>query len=328
MPIVDVKQALSSDQGVCLIQQNISLADKNWFGTGGTSTWYAEPTTAHEFQYALQFAQKHHAPIFILGHGANILISDQGFNGLTIRPQLITISAQPATPDTALVTAGAGVSFENLIQFCFKNNYVGLHEFSGIPGTVGGSVYINIHYFEYLLSNFLVSATIIHRTTGNLLTIDNAWFNFGYNQSTLQQHEYFIVDATFKVQKVTDLACAYAQGRHDEMVRYRGRRYPQSGTCGSFFRNFFEHEVTQENAGRKMIYVAYYLDKLGIKGQLSVGGAVVSHQHANMIFNTGNATSHDIITLARTMQKMVHDNFGILPQPECQLIGFTNNPLL
>ena len=77
-----------------------------------------------------------------------------------------------------------------------------------------------------------------------------------------------------------------------------------------------------------MIYIAYYLDILGIKGELSVGDALISHQHANMLINKGAATSHDIITLARRMQELVYGKFGIIPQPECQLIGFKEYPLL
>ena len=80
--------------------------------------------------------------------------------------------------------------------------------------------------------------------------------------------------------------------------------------------------------GKKLIYVAYYLDKIGVKGELTVGDAVVSYQHANMIINRGNATSADIIALARKMQELVFEKFGIIPQPECRLIGFKNYPLL
>jgi len=77
-----------------------------------------------------------------------------------------------------------------------------------------------------------------------------------------------------------------------------------------------------------MIYVAYYLDKIGVKGSLQKGGAIVSYQHANMLVNQGTATSTDIIVLARAMQEMVQKEFGILPQPECRLIGFKEYPLL
>lgn len=142
------------------------------------------------------------------------------------------------------------------------------------------------------------------------------------------QRDYYLVSATFRLKKVTDLETAYAKGRRVEIIRHRNSRYPSVRTCGSFFRNFHDNEVTLMSNGKKMIYVAYYLDKIGIKGQLAVGDAVVSYQHANMIVNSGKATSTDIIELVRTMQKMVKDSYGITPQPECLLIGFKTYPLL
>jgi UDP-N-acetylenolpyruvoylglucosamine reductase len=137
-----------------------------------------------------------------------------------------------------------------------------------------------------------------------------------------------LFDATFKLKKSDALGIAYARGRRVEIIRHRAARYPTKNTCGSFFRNFLPEEVTLESNGKKMIYVAYYLDKIGVKGTLSVGDAIVSHQHANMIVNKGNATSTDIINLTRTMQQMVFDQFKIVPQPECQLLGFQQYPLL
>jgi UDP-N-acetylmuramate dehydrogenase len=308
-----------------LIEQNISLHDKNWFGTGGPAKFYAEPQDALQFAQALQFAREHQLDIFVLGQGANILISDEGFDGLVIRPKKTEILVQQQGDDIGYVKAGAGVVFADLISFCLEKNLLGLEEFSGIPGTVGGSVYINLHYYEFLLEQFLVHAQIIDRVTGEILTVDNKWFKFGYDASTLQEKNYFLVSATFQVKRATDLQVARARGRHEEIIRHRERRYPSKNTCGSFFRNFLPEEV--QNTAKKLIYVAYYLDKLGVKGELSVGDAIVSHQHANMLVNRGKATSSDIINLAAQMQKMVFVEFGITPQPECQLIGFKNNPL-
>lgn len=305
------------------IKHNILLADKTWFATGGPAQYYAEPTTLHEFQAALVYAQHNNLPVFMLGEGANILISDAGYAGLVIRPQLNTI-----VHEKEYVIAQAGVSFADLITYCLEHQLLGLEEFSGIPGTVGGSVFINIHYFQYLLSNFLVGARVIHKKTGAIKEVDNAWFNFGYDYSTLHKQEYYLFDATFKLTPCDQLQAAYARGRSVEIIRHRNNRYPNKGTCGSFFRNFHNDEVTLVSNGKKMIYVAYYLDKIGIKGQLSIGDACVSYQHANMIVNQGNATSTDIISIARAMQEKVWDHFNVLPQPECQLIGFEDYPLL
>ena len=310
------------------IQNNIPLADKNWFKTGGPAKYYCQPTTAQEFQEAVLFAQTNNLPLFLLGEGANILISDDGFDGLVLHPALKTIQHTTATEQTAHVSAGAGVNFSDLIEYCLSNQLLGLEEFSGIPGTVGGSVFINIHYFEFLLGQFLVAAQVVNKKTGELLEVDNAWFNFGYNQTTLHTKEYFLVSATFVLKHCSELEAAFARGRRTEIIRHRNQRYPTSHTCGSFFRNFYEHEVSLISNGKKMIFVAYYLDKIGVKGQLNHGGAIVSYKHANMLVNQGHATSDDLIQLAQKMQLLVFEHFGILPQAECQFVGFGEHPLL
>jgi UDP-N-acetylmuramate dehydrogenase len=311
-----------------LIETNVSLADKNWFKTGGPARFYCEPTTTQQFQEAIIYASVHNLPIFMLGQGANILISDEGFDGLVIRPTLTNIEIIAVSHDDALVKADAGVTMPNLIDYCLDNNLIGLEEFSGIPGTVGGSVYINLHYFNFLLANFLVSAEVINKRTGSIETVDAQWFNFGYNDSQLHKKDYFLINATFKLKPATAEETAFAQGRKTEIIRHRAHRYPQVRTCGSFFRNFFPNEVTLEVDDKKIIFVAYYLDKIGVKGTLRCGDAIVSPQHANMIVNLQNATSTDIITLAQQMQRLVLDKFNIVPQPECQLVGFKKYPLL
>jgi UDP-N-acetylmuramate dehydrogenase len=313
---------------VSFIQDNIPLADKNWFGTGGYARFFCEPTHKQEFQQALAYARARELGVFILGEGANILISDEGFPGLIIRPRIQHIELIGEDSTTALIQAGAGVRFQDLIDWCLDHTLSGLEEFSGIPGTVGGSVFINIHYFEFLLSQFLVSATVIEKKTGHLLEVDTSWFKFGYDYSTLHHGDYYLVEACFKLKKVDAVTAAYAKGRRDEIIRHRVKRYPNSNTCGSFFRNFHEHEVSLISNGKKLIYVAYYLDKIGVKGHLSVGDAIVSYQHANMIVNKGKATSQNIIDLAKEMQKLVHTQFGIIPQPECILVGFPEWPLV
>jgi UDP-N-acetylmuramate dehydrogenase len=217
---------------------------------------------------------------------------------------------------------------DTLIEWCLDKQLLGLEEFSGIPGTVGGSVYINLHYYQFLLEHFLVEARVIEQKTGNITSVTKEWFSFGYDQSRLQQKEHILLNATFTLTHSDPLGIAYARGRRTEIIRHRAARYPTKNTCGSFFRNFLPHEVTLEINGKKMIYVAYYLDKIGVKGTLTVGDAIVSHQHANMLVNRGNATSNDIITLAHTLQTMARDQFDVVPQPECQLLGFDTNPLL
>ena len=321
------KQSVQTGVDLTGIQEYIPLNDKNWFSTGGRARWFCEPSAAQEFADAVSWAREQEILLFLLGSGANILVSDAGFAGLVIRPQLKAIATEEQDADAVQVRAGAGVTMDELIEWCLAHNILGLEEFSGIPGTVGGSVYINLHYFEFLLSQFLYSARVICKKTGALHVVDPAWFAFGYNQSKLQAREWFLADATFTLRRCTDLKAAYARGRRTEIIRHRSRRYPAKRTCGSFFRNFHEDEVTHVVAGKKMIFSAYYLDNVGVRDGLRVGGAQVSGQHANMIVTQDGATSADVIAVAREMQERVCEKYGLVLRPECELVGFDSYPL-
>ncbi|MCK5632733.1 UDP-N-acetylmuramate dehydrogenase [bacterium] len=313
-----------------MIQNNVSLKNKNWFQTGGSARFFSAPTTVENLLNALSYAQKNKLNIFVLGGGANALISDNGFDGLVIQPQLTKISHEHIDDQHVLVHAGAGVHMPKLISYCLDNNILGLEEFSGTPGTMGGAAYNNMHYFQFSLSDFMVQGTVIERATGKTFDVPAKWFNLGYDSSKLHEKKHILTNLTLKLKKATDLEVAHARGRRKEIIRHRLARYPSAGTCGSFFRNFHPHEVSLEVPGtnKKMIYVAYYLDKVGVKGALNVGDAVVSYQHSNMLVNKGNATSNDLIELARIMQKKVKDEFGITPKQECELVGFKEFPLL
>lgn len=312
-----------------IIEKNISLRDKNWFQTGGNARFFAEPSNAQEFCDALTYARDNQLELFTLGQGANILIADEGFDGLVIRPRLRSIEIQTGDNAIVYVTAGAGLTMDSLIEWCLERGIFGLEEFSGIPGTVGGSTYMNLHYYQFALDQFLDRAEIINADDGTQKIVDKSWFNFGYDHSALQQKKYYLLNATFKLTQNHDpIAIAHARGRRTEIVRHRVNRYPSKNTCGSFFRNFHEDEVFLTINNKKIIYVAYYLDRIGVKGTFSVGEAYVSHQHANMLVTKEGATSKDIIILARGLQQKVFDQFGIMPQPECQLIGFPEWPLL
>lgn len=311
-----------------IIEYNVTLHDKNWFCTGGKAKFFCAPQTIDDFKQALQWSNETHVATHILGQGANTLISDEGFDGLIIRPTLTDIQIEDLNNNECLVTAGAGVSIHNLILYCLEHSIIGLEEFAGIPGTVGGSTYNNLHYFEYSLADFITSAQIIDRATGATSRVDKEWLSLSYDHSILHEKKQYLTSATFKLKRVTPLEAAYAQGRRTEIIRHRNKRYPMTHTCGSFFRNFHEQEVVHANSEKKLIFVAYYLDGVGVKGNLRIGNACVSHQHANMIVTVDNATSSDIIAVARTMQEKVFNTFGIVPQPECELVGFKDYPLL
>jgi len=136
----------------------------------GRRPLFCATSPAQEFQRAIEYANQEELPIFILGKGANISMSDEGFEGLVVQPNLNEIQIL-SSPDQVLVKAGAGASMHDLILFCLENSIIGLEEFSGIPGTVGGSLYINLHYYEFLLEQFLFSATVLNKKPINILSL-------------------------------------------------------------------------------------------------------------------------------------------------------------
>lgn len=316
------------NNNVMVIQKNVSLKDKNWFKTGGVARFYCEPKTRAQLQEAFAWARAQHLEIHVLGQGANTLVSDTGFDGLVIHPTMANWLIKNEGDGMVWVQADAGLRVSDLISACLDQNIVGLEELSGIPGSIGGSVYNNLHYFEFSLSDFLDHATVLEIATGNCVEVTKEWLGFGYDHSILHEKKHVLVDATFKLKKVSDLEAAYAKGRSAEIIRHRIKRYPKSHTCGCFFRNFLPNELESEDGQKKLPYISYYLDLLGIKGTLKVGGAQVSSQHANMIVNTGSATTTDIVEVACTMQKLVYEKFGLMPHPECELVGFARYPFM
>lgn len=323
MPVFNALFFTTESCEIMKILQNVPLHDKNWFLTGGDARYFCEPLDERDFQEALMFAKDKQLDIVFLGEGANVLISDEGIDGLVVRPMNVSITHD----HEGHLFVGAGAKMQDVIDYALDHCLVGLEEFSGIPGTLGGSVFINIHYFDVLLSDFFVSGKVINRATGVITEVNKEWFAFGYDTSTLHDMNHYLVSAVLKVPQTDTLGAAYAKGRRDEIIRHRNRRYPTSRTCGSFFRNFFPEEVPFLVNGEKLPYVGYYLDKIGVKGALSIGKAGVSFRHANMIVSQPGATTADVVAVARRMQELVFETYGIIPQAECRMLGFSENPL-
>ena len=307
------------------IFKNIPLAEKNWFKTGGSAKFYCEPQTTTDIKLALNFANKNNLEVFILGQGAHVLISDDGFDGIVITPKMKRIS-HIFYESYVLVNAQAGATIFELIEYCMKNSIIGLEEFAYIPASVGGALCNNIKYFSKNIGDYVACSKILEKSTNKIINVEQKWFNSGYNTSKLKNENHILLDTTFKLKPGTKLECAYAKGRHDEIIRQRKSRYPTKRTCGFFFRNFTKKEVELTN--NKTTNVIYYLSKLCIAGNLNICGAHVSHKHPNMLATKIGTNTNNIIDLAIEIQKMCYKKFGLIPQPECKLVGFKKYPLI
>jgi len=298
-----------------MFQEGVLLKNYSHYKIGGPADYFSEPRTKKELLSVLNFAAQKKIPIAVIGGGFNLLISDDGFRGLVIKPKLNFIKVSGTQ-----VTAGASVTLARLIKKTLSKNLVGLEDFSGIPGTIGGALFINIHYYKALLGNFVKWVECLDYN-GNTIIIKEGDNDWKYEFSKIKKGKLIVVRACLKLKKVEQREKWMAVGKSQEIIRTRSYRYPEEPSAGSVFQNIDKNRFY----GAPSISAAYYIDKLGMKGT-RIGGAEISCRHANMIINKGNASAKNVIQLASLVKNKVKRKFDIELKPEIQFIGFKNKP--
>jgi UDP-N-acetylmuramate dehydrogenase len=297
------------------IQEKVILKPYTTFKIGGPARFFCEPMNSDEVIEALSFAKENNLPAFVLGLGANILVSDNGFQGLVVRQRNETISVKDN-----FIIAQAGAVVESLINTALAENLIGFEDFSGIPSSVGAALYINLHYFDAFIANLVRSALVLNKETLKVQDVDSSWFNFNYDNSRLKTDEdHVLLEAKFELKKVDDYTKHEAIGKSKEIIRTRKYKYPSEPSVGSIFQNLNSEE--QKQYGLPTRSVAYLIDVCGLKGT-RVGDALLSHRHANMIVNVGDARAEHVLELAQIIKEKVKERFGADLRFEVQLVGF------
>jgi len=297
------------------IQEKVILKPYTTFKIGGPARFFCEPMNSDEVIEALNFAKENNISAFVLGLGANILVSDNGFQGLVVRQRNETISIKDN-----FIIAQAGAVVESLINTALAENLIGFEDFSGIPSSVGAALYINLHYFDAFIANLVRSALVLNKETLKVRDVDSSWFNFNYDNSRLKTDEdYVLLEAKFELKKVDDYTKHEAIGKSKEIIRTRKYKYPSEPSVGSIFQNLNSEE--QKQYGLPTRSVAYLIDVCGLKGT-RVGDALLSHRHANMIVNVGDARAEHVLELAQIIKEKVKERFDTDLRFEVQLVGF------
>ncbi len=297
------------------IRENVPLKEYTSFKIGGSARFFCEPMNDDDVIHAMSFAKENSLPLFVMGLGANILVSDDGFEGLVIRQRNAHISIEENA-----VTAESGMSIEELINATLDKNLVGAEDFSGIPSSLGGALYINLHYFDAFIANFVREGLILNKKTLETKWVGTDWFEFGYDNTRLKRdRDYMLLKAKFEFNKVDDYMKHEAIGKSKEIIRTRCYKYPSEPSVGSIFQNLTTEEQKQFVLPTRS--VAFLIDVCGLKGT-RVGDALLSHRHSNMIINVGNAKAQDVIELADIIKDKVKERFGAELRFEVQLVGF------
>lgn len=290
-----------------LLKENHPLSGFNTFGTGGRARLFGEVTSPMELGELVREAAKLDIPFFMLGGGSNVLISDNGFEGLIIKNSIRGLEVEDNT-----LTCGAGEDLQSLIDFATENGLSGLEFAAGIWGTVGGAIYGNAGAYGSEICNVLDWAEVVDRQ-GNMRIEKAGYFDFVYRGSKLKETHEFITRANFALSPGKKDAI---KSRVNEILAIRKEKLPLTKpSAGCFFKNIPDttREYGKLSAGR-------LLEQIGAKA-MHFGHASVFDRHANILINDGSATSSEIRRLSQMLKKKVKEKFGIELKEEVILIG-------
>lgn len=279
-----------------------SLAEYTTWKIGGPADVMLVPDNKEKLAEAVKILHQHKIPWLTIGRGSNVLISDKGIRGAVIK---LGEGLDGLRFEDEHVYVGGSYSFIKLSVMSGKKGLTGLEFAGGIPGTVGGAVYMNAGAHGSDVSQKLLSAEVILET-GEIVYWQKEDFEFAYRHSLLHKNPGIVVEAVFKLEHGDRKEIAAAMASFKDR---RLRTQPLQLACaGSVFRNPENH------------HAAKLIEEAGLKGMRS-GGAEVSTQHSNFIINTGQATANDVLTLIEQIQSNVYQTYGIKLVPEVLMVG-------
>jgi UDP-N-acetylmuramate dehydrogenase len=285
------------------IKKNEPLANHTTIKIGGPADLYIEPSSVNHLKMVMEVIRKHRINWRAIGRGSNLLVSDKGIEGAVIK---LGSGLDTLTINGTEITVGGGYSLVSLSTLISKKGLTGLEFASGIPGSVGGAVYMNAGAHGSDISKILKRAHILFED-GSFEWLSNEEMEFTYRTSVLQiKRPGIVVEAVFEL----------AAGDRDEIVSqmqknkdYRKETQPWNFPCaGSIFRNPLPH------------YAGKLIEVAGLKG-FSIGGAKISDMHGNFIVNAGNATAGDVLALIEHVKDTIYQLYEIKIETEVEIIG-------
>ncbi len=283
-------------------ERNYDLSKKACFKIGGRVRLLVSVKSERELSDAVKILRKHKVRAGMFGCFTNVLIREGAIKEAYIVPAAALCGVRKLP--RGRIWAGSGAKFSAVLSLAAREGLSGLEFMAGIPGSVGGAVYMNAGAYGCSSGTFVESVGFADKT-GALKTLKNKKGMFGYRKSIFQKNKAFITGAVFKLKKGGKQAILK---KMKEIVKIRRAKHPWDAACaGSFFKN-----PAEKTAGR-------IIEEAGLKG-LRCGGAEVSKKHANFIINTGGAKYSDVIRLAAKVKKEVYKKTGIKLAEEVRYI--------
>ena len=284
------------------VREEEYLRHHTTFKIGGPADLFIEPITMAELSFALHTVHEFDVPVTIIGCGSNILVKDGGIRGAVVSVRHMT-QIMDCNDNTLCI--GSGYMLKDASEFAWENGLTGLEFAVGIPGTLGGAVFMNAGAYDGEMSHVVTAVRAVD-FQGNIKEYDASHLDFGYRHSVFHDNHEVIGEVIMTLKQGDKNAI---KARMDELTEKRESKQPlEFASAGSTFKR------------PPGYFAGTLIEQTGLKG-LSVGDAQVSHKHAGFVINTGSASAKDVLDLIAEVQRRVYDQHGVHLEPEVRMIG-------
>lgn len=298
--MLEILQKLAGKEHVW---QNEPMKEHTTFRAGGCARYLAEPQNEEQLRQIIEVCRTAGMPYYIVGNGSNLLVSDDGYDGVIIH--LFKNMSECRAEGTSLILQ-AGVLLVRAAGLACREGLTGLEFASGIPGTVGGALVMNAGAYGGEMKDVVRSVKVL-MPDGSLLEYTNEEMQFGYRKSRIANEQSIVLEAVLELKKGDP---EQIQARMDELKAQRLAKQPlQYASAGSTFKRpegYFAGKLIQD---------------AGLRG-FRIGDAQVSEKHCGFVINRGNASASEIAELIRAVQKKVYEDFGVWLETEVKFVGW------
>lgn len=271
------------------------------FKVGGPADILLIPNSKEQVIKSIKICKENNIPFYLIGNGSNILVRDGGFRGVVLSLK----NVKNIYVDGEKIEAECGVMLKEVSDKAIENSLTGFEFACGIPGTIGGAVFMNAGAYDGEISKVIESAEVIDGNC-NIIRLSREELDFGYRSSLVMKKGYTVLSAVFKLEKgqvktIKELIEDLTNKRESKQPL----EYPSAGSTFKRPTGYFAGKLIQD---------------AGLKGY-SIGGAAVSEKHSGFVINKGNATAKDITDLIKHIQDEVKKQFGVDLHPEVRIIG-------
>ncbi len=284
------------------VKLNEPMKNHTSFKIGGPVDLLIETNNVKLLKKVISWAQTNQQPLVVFGKGSNLLVRDKGIRGIAIK---LCSNIDKIIVNCNVITAEAGISLSALAKVAAQNSLTGLEFAEGIPGSLGGAIFMNAGAYDGEMKNVLTEVEAIS-LTGEIKRFSADELQMSYRKSIFQTNGYYIISAALQLQKGNqEDILAKMQGFAQSRKEKQPIEYPSAGSTFKRPPGYF---------------VGPMIEELGLKG-FSIGGAQVSAKHAGFIINTGDATAQNVIDLIVYVQEKVTAKYGVTLETELKIIG-------